>query len=129
MPDGRPGAGVARRWAAGPSAATEPVPETLVLIDELGRMELVCTAFQDAVRCPFESDIDIVATVHAKSDPFTDALKRRAGIALVPVTRANRPRHTANAPLFRCGPGKVTRWKSAVRAFRLPSRAWLRCRG
>ncbi|GAA3784338.1 hypothetical protein GCM10022206_24650 [Streptomyces chiangmaiensis] len=44
-----------------------------MLIDELGRMELACTAFQDTVRCLFESDIDIVATVHAHSDPFTDA--------------------------------------------------------
>ncbi|MFF4607540.1 nucleoside-triphosphatase [Streptomyces sp. NPDC001339] len=72
------------------SAAADPVPGELVLIDELGRMELACSAFQDTVRCLFETDIDIVATVHAKNDPFTDALKRRADIELVEVTRANR---------------------------------------
>ncbi|WP_330479560.1 nucleoside-triphosphatase [Streptomyces platensis] len=53
-------------------------------------MELACTAFQDVVRCLFTSEIDIVATVHVKSDPFTDALKRRADIELVQVNRANR---------------------------------------
>ncbi|MGP3950017.1 NTPase [Streptomyces sp. 7N604] len=65
-------------------------PGRLVLIDELGRMELACTAFQDAVRSLFEADADIVATVHAHRDPFTDALKQRADIELVPLTRANR---------------------------------------
>ncbi|MYT29278.1 MULTISPECIES: nucleoside-triphosphatase [unclassified Streptomyces] len=84
--------GVMERLALPPlrSAATEPVPGTLVLIDELGRMELASAAFQDTVRCLFESEIDIVATIHAKSDPFTDVLKRRTGIELVQVTRANR---------------------------------------
>ncbi len=53
-------------------------------------MELACTDFQDTVRRLFESDVDVVATVHAKSDPFTDALKRRADIELIQVTRANR---------------------------------------
>ncbi|MEU9115976.1 nucleoside-triphosphatase [Streptomyces sp. NPDC048483] len=66
------------------AAAADPVP------GELGRMELACTAFPDTARCLFESDIDIVATVHAKSDPFTDALKQRADIEIFQVTRANR---------------------------------------
>ncbi|MFJ9412602.1 nucleoside-triphosphatase [Streptomyces sp. NPDC101227] len=84
--------GVMERLALPPlrSAAVDPDPGELVLIDELGGMELACTAFQDAVRCLFASDIDIVATVHAKGDPFTDALKRRADIELIHVTRANR---------------------------------------
>ncbi|MGW3246099.1 nucleoside-triphosphatase [Streptomyces sp. NPDC001070] len=72
------------------SVAADPAPGVLALIDELGRMELACTAFQDTVRSLFETDIDIVATVHAKSAPFTDALKRRSDIDLVQVTRANR---------------------------------------
>ncbi|MFG2290420.1 nucleoside-triphosphatase [Streptomyces sp. NPDC048595] len=72
------------------SAAAHPVAGELALIDELGRMELACTGFQETVRRLFESDVDVVATVHAKSDPFTDALKRRADIELIQVTRANR---------------------------------------
>ncbi|MGV4985866.1 NTPase [Streptomyces sp. NRAIS4] len=72
------------------SAAADPAAGDLVLIDELGRMELACTAFQDTVRSLFESDIDIVATVHAHRDPFTDDLKQRPGITLLQVTRTNR---------------------------------------
>ncbi|MGW2408469.1 nucleoside-triphosphatase [Streptomyces sp. NPDC001739] len=84
--------GVMERLALPPlrTAAASPVPEELVLIDELGRMELACTEFQNTVRYLFESDIDIVATVHAKNDPFTDALKQRADTELIQVTRANR---------------------------------------
>ncbi|GAA0665655.1 NTPase [Kitasatospora atroaurantiaca] len=67
-----------------------PVPRQLTLIDELGRMELACTAFRDTVRSLFEADVDIVATVHAHHDPFTDALKQRADIELIQLTRANR---------------------------------------
>ncbi|MGY5134403.1 NTPase [Streptomyces nigrescens] len=82
--------GVMERLALPPLRSADPARGELVLIDELGRMELACTAFQDVVRCLFTSEIDIVATVHAKSDPFTDALKRRADIELVQVNRANR---------------------------------------
>ncbi|MDH6128649.1 nucleoside-triphosphatase [Kitasatospora sp. GP82] len=71
---------------ASPSPATGP----LVLIDELGQMELACPAFRDAVRSLFESDVDIVATVHVRGHPLTDALKQRADIEVIHITRANR---------------------------------------
>ncbi|MFE1882979.1 nucleoside-triphosphatase [Streptomyces diastatochromogenes] len=71
-------------------AATEEAAGRLVLIDELGRMELACTAFRHAVDALFAADIDVVATVHTHRDPFTDALKRRADIEVVQLTPANR---------------------------------------
>ncbi|WP_371503218.1 hypothetical protein OG871_05415 [Kitasatospora sp. NBC_00374] len=67
-----------------------PATRRLVLIDELGRMELAYLPFQDAVRDLFAADVDVVATVHAQHGPFTDALKRRADVELVRLTRANR---------------------------------------
>ncbi|WP_431040876.1 nucleoside-triphosphatase [Streptomyces sp. P1-3] len=67
-----------------------PVPGDLALIDELGRMELSSSAFREAVEELLAAGIDLVATVHAHHDPFTDALKRRAGIELVQVTAQNR---------------------------------------
>jgi nucleoside-triphosphatase len=70
--------------------ALAAVPRPLALIDELGRMELSCVAFRDAVRALFDADADVVATVHAHHDPFTDALKRRADVELIQVTWANR---------------------------------------
>ncbi|MFE5110416.1 nucleoside-triphosphatase [Streptomyces sp. NPDC056663] len=72
------------------TASADPVPGQLVLIDELGRMELASASFREAVRSVFEAGVDVVATVHAHSDPFTDALKRRPDTELIAVTRANR---------------------------------------
>ncbi|MDQ8707103.1 nucleoside-triphosphatase [Streptomyces sp. LHD-70] len=70
--------------------ATEEATGRLVLIDELGRMELTCTAFRHAIDALFVAEIDVVATVHMHHDPFTDALKRRADIEVVQLTPANR---------------------------------------
>ncbi|MEU5304538.1 nucleoside-triphosphatase [Streptomyces noursei] len=70
--------------------ATEEATGRLVLIDELGRMELACTAFRHAVDALFAAEVDVVATVHTHRDPFTDALKRRTDIEVVQLTPANR---------------------------------------
>ncbi|MER7752274.1 nucleoside-triphosphatase [Kitasatospora sp. NPDC097643] len=67
-------------WSAG----------TLVLVDELGRMELAYPPFEEALRALFAADADVVATVQAQHAAFTDALKRRADIELLRLTPANR---------------------------------------
>jgi nucleoside-triphosphatase len=67
-----------------------PAPGDLALIDELGRMELSSPAFRKAVGELLTAGIDVVATVHTHHDPFTDALKRRAGVEVVRVTEQNR---------------------------------------
>ncbi|PBC75985.1 nucleoside-triphosphatase [Streptomyces sp. TLI_235] len=81
--------GVMERLAL-PSLATPLGPGTLVLIDELGRMELAYSPFRNAVRAVFAADVDVVATVHAQHAPFTDVLKRRTDVELIQLTRANR---------------------------------------
>ncbi|GAA4930524.1 nucleoside-triphosphatase [Streptomyces coeruleoprunus] len=65
-------------------------PGDLALVDELGRMELASSAFREAVRDLLTGGVDLVATVQARHDPFTDALKRRPDIELVRVTAQNR---------------------------------------
>jgi nucleoside-triphosphatase len=62
----------------------------VVLIDELGKMELASEAFCDAVLDLFERAVAIVATVQIARHPFTDALKSRAGVETVRVTTSNR---------------------------------------
>jgi nucleoside-triphosphatase len=62
--------------------------EELVVIDELGKMELASEAFQGAVSELFDRRLPLVATVQVARHPFTDALKREAEV--VRVTRANR---------------------------------------
>jgi nucleoside-triphosphatase len=71
--------------------ALDDVPAGSVLvIDELGKMELASGRFRDAVGALFDADTPIVATVHAHRHPFTDALKRRDDVDVRRVTRANR---------------------------------------
>jgi nucleoside-triphosphatase len=65
-------------------------PASVVLIDELGKMELASERFREAVLGLFESDAPIVATVHTFRHPFTDALKARPEVSLVKLTRSNR---------------------------------------
>lgn len=62
--------------------------EELVLIDELGKMELASEAFRGAVSELFNRRLTLVATVQVARNPFTDALKR--DVEVVRVTRANR---------------------------------------
>lgn len=63
---------------------------TVLVIDELGKMELASELFRDAVAALFAADTPIVATVHAHRHPFTDGLKRRDDVEVLHVTRANR---------------------------------------
>jgi nucleoside-triphosphatase len=64
----------------------------VALIDELGKMELASERFTEAVRELLESAAPIVATVHTARHPFTDELKRTAGVSTVRLTAANRDR-------------------------------------
>lgn len=62
----------------------------VVVLDELGKMELASSAFRDAVSELFDGALPIVATIHVFKHPFTDALKRRDDVELVRVTPTNR---------------------------------------
>jgi nucleoside-triphosphatase len=70
--------------------ALAPTPRGgVVLIDELGKMELASEAFRAAVS-RLEQPVALVATVHVAGHPFTDALKRRPDAELVRVTVRSR---------------------------------------
>jgi nucleoside-triphosphatase len=61
----------------------------VVIVDELGKMELFSERFRAAVGELFERDAPVLATVQVGSHPFTDALKRRADAEVVRVTAAS----------------------------------------
>jgi nucleoside-triphosphatase len=65
-------------------------PASVVLIDELGKMELASERFRAEVLALFEGQVPIVATVHTFRHPFTDALKGRDGVSTIRLTAANR---------------------------------------
>jgi nucleoside-triphosphatase len=69
-----------------------PSSQGVVLIDELGKMELASERFGEAVLALFERSVPIVATVHTARHPFTDELKRRPGVTRLRLTSANRDR-------------------------------------
>jgi nucleoside-triphosphatase len=86
-----------------------PAVETsigVVLIDELGKMELASERFAEAVRALFDGPAPIVATVHTARHPVTDELKRRG--ETVRLTARNRdalPEELAQRLNRGAGPG------------------------
>lgn len=64
----------------------------VVLIDELGKMELASTTLRTAVLELLDRGTPTAATVQASRHPFTDALKERCDVKVVLLTRQNRDR-------------------------------------
>jgi nucleoside-triphosphatase len=61
----------------------------VVVIDEIGRMELFSKGFREAVRSAIYSDKKVIGTIMLKPDPWTDAIKQDSRVKLVTLTRAN----------------------------------------
>lgn len=62
----------------------------LVVIDEIGPLQLRSDQFRDAVLRCADSQAGLVATLCQSEDPFVAALRSRPGLRVVEVTRANR---------------------------------------
>jgi len=71
-------------------ALRRPTTSGVVVVDELGKMELASAAFCAAVVELFGRDVAVVATVQVGHHRFTDALKRRPHIRVVRVTEGTR---------------------------------------
>jgi nucleoside-triphosphatase len=68
------------------------VPGDIVVIDELGKMELASTRFVAAIHDLLASDRPILASVHVHRHPVTDRIKQHPGVEKVRLTVANRDR-------------------------------------
>ena len=64
----------------------------LVVIDEIGPMEIRSAIFRDAVNEALDSEVPVLATIFARSLPFTDATKSRPDVMLIEVCPDNRER-------------------------------------
>jgi nucleoside-triphosphatase len=62
----------------------------VVVVDEIGKMELFCVPFKEAVRQAIGGPYTVVATVMAKPNPWVDALKAMPTVSLWEVTAENR---------------------------------------
>ena len=65
-------------------------PGAVIVIDELGKMELASDRFREAVEAIFDGGSAVVATVHAFRHPLTDALKARPDVEILRITSGNR---------------------------------------
>ena len=77
------------------TVAVEAVREALrrrrlVVIDEIGPMEIRSAIFREAVNEALDSEVPILATISARSLPFTDAIKSRPDVMLIDVRPDNR---------------------------------------
>jgi nucleoside-triphosphatase len=62
----------------------------LVVIDEIGPMEIRSPIFREAVNEALESGAPILATITARLLPFADAIKKRSDVTLIEVRLDNR---------------------------------------
>ena len=61
----------------------------LVVIDEIGKMELFSPSFREAVSEVIDSGKRVLGTIMLKPHPWADAIKCRPQVNLIVVTRAN----------------------------------------
>ncbi|TET26460.1 MAG: NTPase [Dehalococcoidia bacterium] len=61
----------------------------LVVIDEIGKMELFSASFREAVLEIIDSGKRVLGTIMLKPNPLADAIKRRPEVNLITVTRNN----------------------------------------
>jgi nucleoside-triphosphatase len=71
-------------------ALGDPGPGGVVVVDELGKMELASAAFRAAVVELLGRDVAVVATVQLARHQLIDALRRRPDVRVVRVTEATR---------------------------------------
>ena len=61
----------------------------LVVIDEIGKMELFSANFREAVLKIIDSGKKVLGTIMLNPNPWADAIKRKPQVNLITVTRAN----------------------------------------
>ncbi|MBN1515702.1 AAA family ATPase [Candidatus Sumerlaeota bacterium] len=60
-----------------------------LLIDEIGKMELLSIRFKRCVLRALDSDCDLVATVMSRPHPFIEQLRTRKDVEWLPLTETN----------------------------------------
>ncbi len=64
----------------------------VVVIDEIGKMELFSNRFKEAVNTALNSDKITIATILLAPNPYTDKIKRRKDVKLFYISPENRER-------------------------------------
>lgn len=64
--------------------------EDLIIIDEIGKMELFSPKFKDTVLQAINSGKKVLGTIMLSPNPFADEIKRHPQVKVLTVTRTNR---------------------------------------
>lgn len=64
----------------------------LIVIDEIGPMELLSQRFQSVVLEALDSDQPVIGTIMRRSSPFADGIKKRSDVHLIQVARGKMDR-------------------------------------
>jgi nucleoside-triphosphatase len=62
----------------------------IIVIDEIGKMELLSRVFKSTVLAIIESGKRVLGTIMLKSDPWADMIKQKAQVELFMLSRYNR---------------------------------------
>jgi len=62
----------------------------VVIIDEIGKMELFSEKFKEAVLQALDSESKVLGTIKFAADPFTDGIKQRDDVVVFELTSENR---------------------------------------
>jgi len=73
-----------------PAIERATVEADYVIIDEIGKMELLCEAFRAAVLRAIDSPKLVLGTVMQRGDRWVDALKGHCNVTVLTVTMQNR---------------------------------------
>ena len=74
----------------GVSALRQALKESdLIVIDEIGKMELLSPRFREAVTQAINSGKKVLGTIMLNPHPFTDEIKRHTEVEVLVVTRDN----------------------------------------
>ena len=61
----------------------------IVIVDEIGKMELYSPSFREAVTEALESSKKVLGTIMLKPHPWADRIKQHHLVKVIPVTRVN----------------------------------------
>ena len=73
-----------------PSMLEAAANRRLIIIDEIGKMELFSPKFKEAVVHCLNSTVPLLGTIMEARNPFTDRIKERPDVTLIRVTAENR---------------------------------------
>ncbi|ACM22832.1 MULTISPECIES: NTPase [Thermotoga] len=64
--------------------------KSVVIIDEIGKMELLSERFKRVVEKAFNSEKDLIATIKKSSDPFVEKIKNKKDVIIFELNERNR---------------------------------------